>query len=167
VAGRAYLGYDPYPTDYVEWHDGEGQDSIILRHWPVLRVNALSIDGDSVGAENAEYFVYEDEGIIRLDAGTFGRKRKSVYVYLYAGLSPWPFADLRQAANEWVQQKYSSRGTASDTNRDIKTERVGDYAVTYEDSSTQDSLLRENDMPKSVQSALERYRTILPQAARR
>jgi len=163
-AGRAYLGYDPYPQDYVEWHDGESQDTVILTHWPVIQVNALSDDGDTVGELGEDYHVYPEEGLIRLDSGRFCNQRRGVYVHLYAGLSPWIPEDLRQAANEWVQAKFAARGTGSETDREVQTEKVGDYQVTYGAASTATG--RVDDMPKSTQATLERYRAFLPGAVK-
>jgi len=165
TAGRAYLGYDPAPSDYVEWHDGDSQDTIILKHWPILQVNALSDDGDSVGAQGTDYHVYPEEGIVALDSGVFSQQRRGVYCYLYAGLSPWPPADLQQAANEWVKAKFNNRGTGTGADREIQSESVGDYSITYA-SEAQATASRQDDMPKTVQPVLDRYRNLKPGAVK-
>jgi hypothetical protein len=153
AAGRAYLGRDPYPTDYAEWHDGDSQDTIVLRRWPVIQVQALSDDGDDVGEGGDDYHVYPEEGVIFLDSGTFTDQPRGAYVYYSAGLSPWPPADLRQAANEWVQAKYAARGESGR----VTSESAGDWSASYEAGNT-----AAEDMPAGVKAALDRYKNWQP-----
>jgi len=159
-AGRKYVGYNPYPTDYTEVFDGEGQDTVVLAHRPIIKVNAFTDDGSAVGTEGTDYHVYPEEGIVRLDCGVFTRQRRGVSVAFEAGLSPWPPEDLQQAANRWVQHEFAGRGTgtAASGNREISKEKVGDYEVTYDDSSGEATEVSADDMPKSVRAALDRYR---------
>ncbi len=165
AAGRAFLGYDPAPADYAEYYDGDGSDCIICRHWPIIGVNALSDLDTSVGTQDTDYMVYPEEGVVRLYSGRFSATPRGVYCHYSAGLSPWPPDDLQQAANEMVQAKYAGRGTGTDNDRQVKSERVGDYQVTYEDGTTQ-ATRTAADIPAKARAVLDRYRNILPGGTR-
>jgi hypothetical protein len=160
-SGRTYIGRDPFPSDYIEYHDGFGQDTVVCDHWPILQVNALSDDGSAVGVQGVDWHVYPNAGLIALDAGKFSRKRRGIYASLYAGLSPWPHPDLEQACIWGVQDGYAARGTgSSDTaGRVKKSEAVGRYAVTWENAvtgSTDNSAL---DLPRRSKAILDRWRS--------
>ncbi len=158
---RDYLGYDPTPQDYAEYHDGRGQDVVILNRRPILRVYALSDDGDSVGTEGDDFHVEADEGMVTLDSGVFSSGRRHVYCLYEAGLSPWPYAALEQPMLAWVQHEYAGRGTGDSDNDDrtVKSEQIGRYKVEYEDSgnSTQQQTGGLH-IPKDTRAALDRYR---------
>ncbi len=160
---RDYLGYDPSPADYVERHDGFGQDRIVTTHFPIISVHALSDNGVAVGAEGSDYFVYAEEGQIALGVGGFSCQRQGVYVYLSAGLEPWPHPALARAIEVWVQSEFSARGQgdADSADRTVKREKTGDYEVEYEPSTASSTdTSRALNMPKRTQGTLDRYRRL-------
>jgi hypothetical protein len=149
-----YCGREFAAADYEEYHDGEGTDSVLLNQRPVTDVLALSDDGVEVAAD--DFVVYPELGIVRLKSGVFGRGARSVYVGYHAGYDAIP-GDVEQAAVQWTAELYQSCGAAGE--REIKSERVGDYAVTYDRAE-------DSSVPAEVRAALEPYRVAVARAVR-
>ena len=150
AAVREYTGQPFEPTEYEEYHDGEGHgcDTIFLRHRPVNSVASLSEGDESVDAD--DYEVYPDEGMVRRVSGHWPRGKRNLVVNYDAGDAAVP-GDIEQAALDWVKAIYDSRGiTAAST---IQSERTGDYAVTYRDDAASAAA-----MPGSVREILMLYR---------
>jgi hypothetical protein len=165
-AAIKFIGYDPHLANYVEWFDSEGDDTILLRYRPITAIHALSDAGASVGTGSSEYgsandYVwYPEAGIVRLASGAFGSDRRGIYCYYEAGYSPIP-DDIQDAICEVVQDKYADRGTAVATD-DVKSEKVGDYAVEYvTEGSTATLDVSEKDFTDKALATLRRYRATL------
>ena len=148
----AYCGRAFAAADYDECHDGDGSDIVLLDQRPVISVSALSEDDDAVEAD--DFVVYPELGIVRLKSGVFGRGVRNVRVSYRAGHETIP-ADVEQAAIEWVAAMYRARGEVA--GRDVSSERVGDYAVTYERDAR-------DGMPAAARAVLEPYRVVLARA---
>jgi hypothetical protein len=142
--GRAFAA-----ADYDEYHDGDGSDIVLLDQRPVISVSALSEDDDPVDAD--DFVVYPELGIVRLKSGVFGRGARNVRVAYRAGYETIP-ADVEQGAIEWVAAMH--RGCGESAGREVSSERVGDYAVTYERDAR-------DGMPAAVRVMLEPYRVVL------
>jgi len=149
-----YCGREFAAADFHEYHDGDGTDSVLLNQRPVTEVFALSDDGVEVAAE--DFVVYPELGVVRLRSGVFGRGARSVYVGYHAGYDAIP-GDVEQAAVQWAAELYQGRGAAA--GREIRSERVGDYAVTYDDAE-------DPGLPGDVRAALEPYRIALARPVR-
>ena len=165
------IGYDPHLQDYAEWLDGRGSDTIVLRRRPVPTVYALSDAGDDVGtgsdeySDDNDYTWYPEAGIVRKVYGVFGDRKRAVYCYYQAGLSPIP-DDIQQAICECVQDKYADRGTVGVTD-DVKSEKVGDYAVEYVTTgSAATADIGEKDFTNRALATLRRYRNTVIGAVR-
>lgn len=148
----AYCGREFAAGDYYEYHDGEGSDVVLLRQRPVSEVYALSQDGGAVAAD--DFAVYPEAGMVRLKSGVFGRGARNVYVAYRAGYETIP-GDVEQAAIEWTAALYQARSAGA---RQVTSERVGDYAVTYDED--------ESGAPEGVRAALEPYRAALARPVR-
>jgi hypothetical protein len=149
-----YCGREFAAADFYECHDGDGGDSVLLDQRPVTEVFALSDDGVEVGAD--DFVVYPELGVVRLRSGVFGRGARSISVNYRAGYEAIP-GDVEQAAVQWAAELYQGRGAAA--GREIKSERVGDYAVTYDGAD-------DPGMPGQVRAALEPYRIALARPVR-
>jgi len=150
AAVRAYCGRPFEATDYIEFYDGEGHDTIFLRRLPLVSLASLSADG--AGVLSAEYECYSEEGMIRLVAGSFASGKRNLRVAYRAGEDAVP-EDVKQAALDWIKGVYDARGiTAAST---IQSERTGDYAVTYRDDASSAAA-----MPGSVREILSLYRVV-------
>jgi hypothetical protein len=150
---RSYCGRDFALADCHEYHDGDGGDTVLLEQRPVAEVFALSQDGAGIAAE--EFAVYPEAGIVRLKWGVFGRGARNVYVGYRAGYESIP-GDVEQAAIEWTAGLYRARGAGG---RQVTSERVGDYAVTYDGGEGEGA-------PANVRAALDPYRVILARPVR-
>jgi hypothetical protein len=150
----AHCGREFAAADYEEYHDGDGSDSVLLNQRPVIEVLALSDDGVEVAAD--DHVTYPELGVVRLKSGVFGRGARSVYVSYRAGYETIP-GDVEQAAIQWTAELYQGRGAAD--GREIKSERVGDYAVTYDGAENP-------GVPAEVRAALEPYRIALARPVR-
>lgn len=149
----SYCGREFAAADYYEFHDGEGTEAVLLEQRPVTAVFALSDDGAEIAAD--EYVVYPEAGIVRLASGTFGHGARTVYAGYRAGYETLP-GEVEQAVVAWTAELYQSREVGG---RPVASERVGDYAVTYEGESTANPSRR-------VRAALEPYRVALARAVR-
>lgn len=104
-----------------EEHDGRDTDSIWTRHYPIVSVASVKIDGTIL--PSSDYVVYRGEGRIRKKSGVFSGARidalgaigeiavpgmRNVKVSYVAGYNPIPF-DLEQAVIELVKRKYLHR----------------------------------------------------------
>jgi len=153
----AYCGREFALGDYAEYHDGDGSDTLLLKQRPVTEVVALSQDGVEIAA--ADFVVYPEVGVAQLKSGVFGRGARNVYTSYRAGYATIP-GDVEQAAVEWVARLYAARGAAG--GRAIASERVGDYAVTYDGGAAGD--VGAQGPPATVRAALEPYRAALARA---
>ncbi len=155
AAVRAYCGRPFEGTDYAEYHDGEGHDTVFLRRAPVNSIAGLSVGTSGVLSE--DYVFYPEAAMIRMASGTFPSGKRNVLVNYNAGDATVP-EDVKQAALDWIKAVYDARGiTAAST---ISSERTGDYAVTYRDDASSAAA-----MPGSVRDILSLYRHIGMRAA--
>lgn len=150
----AYCGREFALADYAEYHDGDGSDALLLNQRPVVEVYALSEGGAEIEAE--DFAVYPELGMVRLTSGVFGRGARNVYAAYRAGYEAIP-GDVEQAAVQWAAAFYQGRGGGA--GRAIASERVGDYAVTYDGGDS-------GGVPADVRAALEPYRIILARPVR-
>lgn len=153
---RSYCGRDFAAADHHEYHDGDASDTVLLDQRPALEVFALSEDGAAVAAD--DFVVYPELGMVRLKSGVFRRGERNVYAEYRAGYEEIP-GDVEQAAIQWTAAIYQARGAAG--GREIKSERVGDYAVTYDGAEDASEGLR-----AGVRSLLEPYRIALARPVR-
>jgi hypothetical protein len=148
---RSYCRRDLAAADFCEWHDGDGSDTVLLAQRPVAEVFALSEDGAETAAE--DFVVYPEAGMVRLRSGVFGRGARSVYVGYRAGYDSIP-GEVEQAAIAWAAALYQARGAGG---RTVASERVGDYAITYDGGE---------GLPADVRAALEPYRIAIARPVR-
>jgi len=150
----AHCGREFALGDYYELHDGDGGDVLLLNQRPVAQVFALSQDGAEI--EGDDFVVYPELGMVRLKSGVFGRGARNIYAGYRAGYEAIP-GDVEQAAVQWTAALYQARGAAG--GRVITSERVGDYAVTYDDGEVE-------SMPVGVRAMLDPYRVIFARPVR-
>jgi hypothetical protein len=152
---RRYCGRDFALGDYAEYHDGDGGDTLLLAQRPVVEVFALSQDGTETTAE--DYVLYPEAGMVRLKSGGFGLGARNVYAAYRAGYESIP-GDVEQAAIQCTAALYQARGAGG---RRVTSERVGDYAVTYDGGETDG-----DGLPPNLRAALEPYRVALARPVR-
>lgn len=104
-----------------EAYDGNGRDVLFLRHDPVVRLSAVSVNGEALTIEStpvypptAQVAIHRGDGaIVRLDGGSFPEGRRNVIVTYAAGLGEvedgGPPSDLMQALVEWAGLLFRDR----------------------------------------------------------
>ena len=136
---------------YTEYHDGMGDDAIMLHQYPVTSVTSVYDDpdrdyesGDLVDSD--DYMYDEDSGILRLEGGVFQNSKQNVKVTYVAGFTSTP-DDIEIALYDWVAMRLHK---AQKRWHGIGSDSVGDHNIVY---------LNEK-MPKEVQSVVENYKII-------
>jgi hypothetical protein len=148
---------DFYPAaSYTETHEGDGDNLLTVRHWPINSVASLTVNGTTVSASSdkvlAGYYVDSDlEPERRWEVylvGSVFTDGKPVIITYNAGYATVP-PDVEQAIIEWVSYRYKGRQFETVTSAHMaqgETVQVQQAAV-----------------PPSVQRVIDRYRRTYPQ----
>jgi hypothetical protein len=136
-----YIGVTAINSSYTEYHDGDGSNTLFLRHFPVVTMTSLVIDTSTIAA--ADYHLYSDEGYIKYDYFTSGDR--NVVATFTAG---WGAAranvpeSIKLALKLWVSYIHKKDNAAF-------TQRFGEAAVVN---------VVQYDIPREVRLILEPYR---------
>ena len=139
---------DFYPAqDYSETREGDGGDSIVLRHWPLNSIDEVSIDGSSTDG----FYIDEDLDPERrwesyLTDAVFP-DRSVVEIQYNAGYTAVP-RDVEQANIDWVSYRFKARQWIGQASQAL-----------YQSLSTHTP---ETEIPLSVKRVIERYRRFDP-----
>ncbi len=79
-----YLGVTMINSTYTETYDGNGTDSLFLKHYPIISVTSLTID-DTAQVLNTDFYLHGEEGYIKLDDDTFTEDLSNVDIIYVAG----------------------------------------------------------------------------------
>lgn len=136
---------------HTEYYDGNGEDWLLLNHWP-LASTSITITIDDSRAYTTTYQVTGTDimldtemGRVRLDGDEFDEGEKNVKVAYTAGYSTASEFALVGAAKEYLQLMWN-RATKRDT-VGLRTESFEGGSKTYE-----------GDLPWSVRKVLDMYR---------
>jgi hypothetical protein len=135
-----------------EKHDGDRTAEIVTNQWPITSVTSLVIEkGGSALVEDTDFFVYGEDGIIRLDGRVTPTSLQQVvitYVAGYADLASLPL-DLVHSVKAAVAFRFRSV--------DKKTEGVLTQALNV--GGTQQTMERvRSDYPEVVLEIWKHYR---------
>lgn len=77
-------------SDYVERHDGRLSDTLVLKNWPIVSVSQIRVSqawdfSDPQSVLEPEYYVVENESVIRLRSRLFSKGSMNVQVSYTAG----------------------------------------------------------------------------------
>jgi len=131
VVGFVENNYDNYLVERkitLEKHDIEDTttDQITLKYFPLHTVEVLYDDVNTV-VDTDDYFVYAQNGIIKLDDEFFTEGRCSVQCSYYTGYRESEFPDhLKMGLLELVKIVYDEFVTTKET----FTEQIGRYLLT-------------------------------------
>jgi uncharacterized phiE125 gp8 family phage protein len=144
---------DIYPSaDYTETREGDGGNSMVLRHWPLTAITSITVNGVTVSSGNYyidmdldperrwEVFLTDASGLVFTDT-------QAVVIAYAAGYAAVP-DDIDQAVIEWVAQRYKARQAIGQTSVHVMQ---GESLQTPE-----------IDIPQTVQRVIERYRRFDP-----
>jgi len=129
--------------DFTENYDGTASDILFLDNTPIVSVNVLSIDDESLQPE--EFKVYDD--YVRLVSRLFTCGKRNVSIEYSAGYfdaqTESPPADLEDACIQLVAFKFSLRGAEA-----LAERRVNQSADRFAEAA----------IPLSVAIILDKYR---------
>jgi len=132
---------------YTEQRDGDGTDTLLVRQWPFLSVASLYDDplrvfGAATQIAAADFAIYANQGMIRLDGRVFSVGIQNVKVTYEAGYADIP-EDLQQAVVELVADRFRNK-----ENQGIRSLAIGSYRVDY----------GEEELPSEIRGVLDGYR---------
>ncbi|MGD9276356.1 MAG: hypothetical protein PVJ67_04235 [Candidatus Pacearchaeota archaeon] len=139
-----YLGVTMISSTYSEIYDGNGKDYMFLKHYPINSVTSLSIDDEEVDSD--DFYVYGEEGYIKLDSDTFTTTDyQNVDIVYVAG---WGAAKanvpnvLKNALKTWVMRVFKAE--------------VIDFSTRFDESSLAN--IKSQMMPWDIKQDLDDYR---------
>jgi len=121
---KNYIGHDLIVADYTEYYNGEGEDTILLKAYPVNSIASIYDDPDrEFGAETLidsdNYFVDAATGLVTLFQGlvAFSTGRGNIKVTYNAGYSTIPYDAQRglMMLAAWLAQRAGSEGMIAQT----------------------------------------------------
>lgn len=144
----SFCGRDFGSTVQTEYYNGTGNSRQMLRKTPVTAVSDVVVNGQTwIAAEWPQSgFAFDELGLIATGAfndNFFPRGTRNVKVTYTAGYAAVP-ADLSQAVNEMVADKYARRA-----NIGISARQIAQETITY----------TSGDVPKSAASVLSFYQS--------
>jgi hypothetical protein len=139
-----YLGVGIINTTYTEYYDGNGTDCLFLKHYPIVSVTTLTID-DTAQTENTDFYIYGDEGYLKLEDDVFEADLHNVYIIYTAGWGanrdavPNP---IKTALKQWVMRVFKAE--------------VIDFSQRFDESSLAN--IKSQMMPWDIKQKLDYYR---------
>lgn len=132
---------------YTEQRDGDGTATLLVRQWPLLSVTSLYDDpirvfGAATQIAAADFALYSNQGMIRLDGLVFSAGIQNVKITYEAGYADIP-EDLQQALIELVADRFRNK-----ENQGIRSLAIGSYRVDY----------GEEELPSEIKGVLDGYR---------
>jgi hypothetical protein len=131
-------------ADYTETYDGNGQDVLYLRQYPINSVTSITLDDDTLDSDD---YTVETTGVYYEDGWT--KSRRNIVVVYNAGYSTIP-ADLHMICTRLSADLLCMTG--QDAN--MQSEKIGDYSYTR--TTGQDNALN-----ASYRAALAKYRRMI------
>lgn len=140
-----YLGVTMINSTYTESYDGDGSNTLFLKHYPIASVTSLTVDSVAL-TENTDFFVYGEEGYIKLDDDTFDADDPQnvdiVYVAGHGAARANIPNVLKNALKTWVA-------------RVVKAEII-DFSRQFDESSLAN--IKSQMMPWDIKQKLDYYR---------
>ena len=127
AAVNNYLNRDIMLSDRADSMDGNGKDAMFMRHWPVVSVTSVKVNGQSIPAAPDGYsttpgFRVEDPMLI-LQGYRFTRGRRNVEVVYSAGYETIP-DELKAIVTETVALRYKERDWTGYSSKSLAGETV-------------------------------------------
>ena len=146
-AAESYLDRKIESATYTEQKDGDGTDKLVTHQWPIISVTSLHDDTDrnftaAFLIAAADYVLYKDRGLIRLDGLTFASGIQNVKIVYVAGYATVP-TDLVQALIELVADRFRQK-----ENQGLESLSIGAYSVSFSGE----------DLPDEVKGIFDSYR---------
>ena len=146
---RSWTNRDFNVQAYNLWRSGRGGVTLILPQWPLISVDALTIEGQAVSPAStwgAYGFRFTDRAITLSGGACFPPGANNINVAFTAGYATIP-PDIAQAVNELVGLRYKMRDKLEWSSKSLAGETVS---------------LVTKDMPASVATILKQYQNVVP-----
>jgi len=119
-------------TSQTEYHDGDGGTILFFDHSPVISLTSITVEGSLVAT--SDYYLYANEGYVKLWSNSFAKNRPRnvvvVYTYGYASV-PAMIAHVTAEIIANMIKKVYRETESSGVNR----KQIGDYEAWYGDKA--------------------------------
>ena len=155
---KTETGFEWVETEYKELIDGEDTETLILTQKPIISVESLVIDGDTIGSDN--YYIYSNSGMLkRKDVGVYNvgylhsfRKgllfphgQQNIEVEYTAGYEDVP-QDLQKAVWSMVNSQIEGKEYEG-----LEQYSIGDETIKW----------RANGLPAEAQQTIMKYKSVV------
>jgi uncharacterized phiE125 gp8 family phage protein len=135
-------------TTYQETIDGDGTTKLFLSEYPIISVDTITIDDDTVyssdsAQDGASYYIYNNPAIIRRSVN-WPENYQNIVVTYDAGYSTIP-GDLEQACIELVAFKYENKDYIGLKSQDFGSENI---------------VFNKKDIPEEILSVINGYEKV-------
>lgn len=137
-----YLGVTMINSTYTETYDGNGTDSLFLKHYPIASVTSLTLDSTLL-VLNTDYYIRES--YIKLEDDVFTEDLNNVAIVYVAGHGASRAAVsnvLKMVLKTWVMRAWKSE--------------VVDFNQRFDESSMAN--IKSQMMPWDIKQKLDYYR---------
>jgi len=139
-----YLGVTMMNSTYTESYDGNGTNSLFLKHYPIISITSLTLD-DTALTEDTDFYNYGPEGFIKLDSDIFTKDFKNVDIVYVAGhgAARANISNvLKNTLKTWVARVFQAE--------------IVDFSQRYDESSLAN--IKSQMMPWDVKQKLDYFR---------
>lgn len=171
-------------TDWIERYDGNGKPTLTLKHFPIISVTSLVVDGYAIPAADPLSsfpvgYLIRPQRTLTLPTQFFRYGYQNILVSYRAGFEPGSIpADLEHCCLEWLKSSYlnrtvdtSSASASSTTSRGPVIEEAAGgsrrkYATPDQlaaaQSTTGNSFATSVPAPKTIVASLLAYKDVVP-----
>lgn len=147
--------------------DKEGQDSVILEHYPVIEVIYVEDDGEVV--PKTDYMLYEKDGIVALRVDTvlnalfdtpyFTKGRQTVEVKYKYGHVEVP-QEIQEVCALMAADLALGKLKKEISEIEVEGEKIGEYSVDYTKVKYTLEKKIKDDLKRAKKEILDKYKTI-------
>ena len=155
-----WLGRSMMATDYDETYDGMGGGKIIMRNWPVLSVESVTVNGQPLQPQDAYGRCgYRAENWLLLAEGgaRFSRGTRNVRVKYRAGFETPP-ADIAQAIHQIVATRFKERDWTGYASKSLAGEVISFHSYGVQGGHS----LSNGGIPPAALGVLNNYKRVVP-----
>lgn len=147
--------------------DKEGQDSVILEHYPVTEIVYVKDNGETVAT--TDYMLYEKDGIVALRVDTvlnalfdvpyFTKGRQMVEVKYKWGYLEVP-SEIQLVCALFAADLALGKLKKSISEAEVEGEKIGEYSVDYTKAKYTLEKKIKDDLARAKKEILDKYKTI-------
>lgn len=139
---------------WVKFDLAGAKSYIHLDNYPISTFTSLKVDGQALTVDS-DYYVLSDEGVLILAVAVNDRFKNALATYTAGYAEDEAPQELQWIVMEMVKGMYQDGATPVQGSKDVKSEKIGEYAVTYDASKTESFI----GSPE-VQAIINKYKAI-------